>query len=98
VPLAMMFHSPRSPVFLLISQVGTPPSVNASRSKFPTSAKTAGGVQSPVGSGPSGRARVLGDQCIVARVRRFGGKVAVSFASHATAPGVRCHAAPHSVT
>src|SRR6516162_808279 len=28
VPLAMMFHSPRSPLFLLISQVGTPSSVN----------------------------------------------------------------------
>ena len=38
------------------------------------------------------------DQCIVARVRRFGAKVAASFVSHATAPGVRCHAAPHSVT
>ena len=38
------------------------------------------------------------DQCIVARVRRFGGKMAASFVSHATAPGVRCHAAPHSVT
>jgi hypothetical protein len=29
VPLAMTFHSPRSPVFLLISHVGTPSSVNA---------------------------------------------------------------------
>jgi len=29
VPLAMTFHSPRSPVFLLISQVGTPSSINA---------------------------------------------------------------------
>ena len=29
VPLAMTFHSPRSPVFLLTSQVGTPWSVNA---------------------------------------------------------------------
>jgi uncharacterized protein len=38
------------------------------------------------------------DQCIVARVRRFGAKVAASFVNHATAPGVRCHAAPHSVT
>jgi predicted ATPase len=37
-------------------------------------------------------------QCIVARVRRFGAKVAASFVSHATAPDVRCHAAPHSVT
>jgi hypothetical protein len=37
-------------------------------------------------------------QCIVARVRRFGAKVAASFVSHSTAPDVRCHAAPHSVT
>jgi hypothetical protein len=32
------------------------------------------------------------DQCIVARVRRFGAKVAGSFVSNAIAPGVRCHA------
>ena len=38
------------------------------------------------------------DQCIVARVRRFGAKVAASFVSHATAPGVWCHTGPHSVT
>ena len=38
------------------------------------------------------------NQRIVARVRRFGPKVVASFVSHATAPGVRCHAAPHSVT
>jgi hypothetical protein len=38
------------------------------------------------------------DQCIVARLSRFGPKVVASFVSHATAPGVRCHAAPHSVT
>ena len=36
---------------------------------------------------------MLGDQRIVAGVRRFGGKVAASFASHAIAPGVRCRAA-----
>jgi hypothetical protein len=38
------------------------------------------------------------DQCIVARVRRFGVKVAASFVSQATAPGVRRQAGPHSVT
>jgi len=38
------------------------------------------------------------DQCIVARVRRFGAKVAASFVSHAIAPGVRCHAGSHSMT
>jgi hypothetical protein len=38
------------------------------------------------------------DQCIVARVRRFGAKVAASFVSHAIAPGVRCRAGPHSMT
>lgn len=45
MPLAMTFHSLRSSVFLLISQVGTPSSVNASRSRLPASTKTAGGVQ-----------------------------------------------------
>jgi hypothetical protein len=50
---AFGYHIPfqRITCFLSTFQVGTPASINASSNRFPASIKTAGGVQSPAGSG-----------------------------------------------
>src|SRR5580704_10177873 len=108
VPLAMTFHSPRSPVFLLISQVGTPSSVTPEGIGFPPPQRQQGVSKAPwgvVSSRYQPCAPPEGDQAVELAFQVISARPHVSAVSaprwrqplSATAPGVRCRAAPHSL-